>query len=382
MNKKLAKRDTPEERELAQKREELSNLEMLLAQRGVGFDTVENDRIAKQAFFYSMEESMGMLLSFLRVLRIHRIGSQGIVISVLLALVLLGAPATGAETFDEASAAYRRGDYAVAFESFRTIAEQGHARAQYNLGVMYGEGKGVPQDDVEAVRWYQQAAEQGHADAQFNLGWMSAKGRGVPQDDAEAVRWYRLAAEQDNAIAQYNLGVMYAEGRGVPQDDAEAVRWYRWAAEQGFADAQSNLGAMYGEGRGVPQDYVEAMRWYRWAAGQGLAEAQFNLGAMYAKGEGVSQDDAEAVRWYRRAAEQGFPDAQLKLGAMYYLGTGVSKDYVQAQKWVTLAASRFSSSERQLRDNVVQFRAEVASKMTPEQIAEAQRLAREWRPEQ
>ena len=65
-------------------------------------------------------------------------------------------------------------------------------------------------------------------------GWMYATGRGVPQDDAEAVRWYRLAAEQGDAYAQYNLGLMYRKGEGVPQDDAEAVRWYRLAAEQGM----------------------------------------------------------------------------------------------------------------------------------------------------
>ena len=67
---------------------------------------------------------------------------------------------------------------------------------------------------------------------------MYATGRGVPEDDAEAVRWYRLAAEQGYAGAQNNLGIMYATGRGVPEDDAEAVRWYRMAAEQGEADAQ------------------------------------------------------------------------------------------------------------------------------------------------
>ena len=94
-------------------------------------------------------------------------------------------------------------------------AEQGLATAQYNLGVMYGTGEGVPQDDAEAIRWYRLAAEQGLATAQYNLGVMYDDGLGVPQDDAEAIRWYRLAAEQGLATAQYNLGVMYSTGRGV-----------------------------------------------------------------------------------------------------------------------------------------------------------------------
>ena len=103
-------------------------------------------------------------------------------------------------------------------------------------------GEGVPEDDTEAVRWYRLAAEQGHARAQYNLGAraqynlgvMYANGEGVPEDDAEAVRWYRLAAEQGLARAQL---FMYAKGEGVPEDDAEAVRWWRRAAEQGHASA-------------------------------------------------------------------------------------------------------------------------------------------------
>ena len=88
-------------------------------------------------------------------------------------------------------------------------------------------------------------AEQGDADAQTNLGAMYDNGTGVPQNYSEAVKWYRLAAEQGIATAQYNLGAMYANGEGVPQNDAEAVKWYRLAAEQGYADAQNNLGIMY-----------------------------------------------------------------------------------------------------------------------------------------
>ena len=81
-------------------------------------------------------------------------------------------------------------------------ANQGHAGAQYNLGVMYEQGQGVAQNNVEAVRWYRKAADQGHAQAQFNLGCMYAEGQGVAQSDVEAVRWYRKAADQGYAQAQ------------------------------------------------------------------------------------------------------------------------------------------------------------------------------------
>ena len=95
---------------------------------------------------------------------------------------------------------------------------------------------------------------------------------------------------------------------------------------------------------------------------------------MHANGE----DDREAVRWYRLAAEQGDADAQLNLGIMYFNGEGVPQDYVQAHKWFNLAAA---SAEVASREAYVEARDRVAARMTPSQIAEAQRLAREWRPD-
>jgi TPR repeat protein len=119
-----------------------------------------------------------------------------------------------------------------------------------------------------------QRAEQGEADAQFRLGVMYADGRGVPQNDAEAVRWFRLAAEQGNVGAQAALGRAYEFGRGVPQNDAEAVRWHRLAAEQGHVGAQFGLGTMYFIGRGASQDYVEAYKWLNLAAAADNANAR------------------------------------------------------------------------------------------------------------
>ena len=145
----------------------------------------------------------------------------------------------------------------------------------------------------------------------------------------------RICAEQGDATAQNNLGVRYASGEGVPEDDAEAVRWYLLAAEQGYARAQNNLGLMYTNGESVPEDDAEAVRWYRLAAEQGLANAQNNLGARYASGEGVPEDDVLAYMWYNLAAAQGNENAP------------GNKDIIE-------------------------------ERMTREQIAEAQRLSREW----
>jgi uncharacterized protein len=127
-------------------------------------------------------------------------------------------------------------------------------------------------------------------------------------------------------------------------------------------------------------DYATALRLWRPLADQGNATAQNNLGRMYDKGQGVPQDDAEAVNWYRKAADQGDADAQNNLGIMYHHGQGVPEDYVQAHKWYNLAAANFPASETEKRENAVIYRDRVAGKMTPAQIAEAQRLAREWKP--
>ncbi len=127
-------------------------------------------------------------------------------------------------------------------------------------------------------------------------------------------------------------------------------------------------------------DYATALRLWRPLAEQGDALAQYNLGLMYDTGQGVPQDDAEAVKWYRLAAEQGDALAQYNLSIMYGKGRGVPEDYVQAHMWFNLAASRFPSSQAENRGKTAHNRDVLASKMTPAQLAEAQKLAREWKP--
>jgi TPR repeat protein len=150
----------------------------------------------------------------------------------------------------------------LSLAEIRTKAEQGNAEAQYNLGKMYYDGDGVPQDSAEAVKWYRKAAEQGYAEAQSNLSDIYEEGSDVPRDSAEAVKWCRKAAEQGYAKAQFDLGNYYSGGEGgVRRDSAEAVKWYRKAAEQDYADAQYTLSQMYEEGKDVPRDYIEAYMW-------------------------------------------------------------------------------------------------------------------------
>ncbi len=125
-------------------------------------------------------------------------------------------------------------------------------------------------------------------------------------------------------------------------------------------------------------DYATALREWRPLAEQGSAIAQNNLGLMYSEGKGASRDYAEAVGWWRKAAEQGYAKAQSRLGVMYDNGKGVPQDYAQAHKWYNLAASRFPPGED--RNLAVKNRDILAKKLTPAQIFEAQKLAREWKP--
>jgi uncharacterized protein len=166
----------------------------------------------------------------------------------------------------------------------------------------------------------------------------------------------------DDAVSAYEKG-----------DYARAYEEFKVLAEQGNADAQCRLGTQYAEGHGVPKDYVQALKWYRKAAEQGHARAQYHLGVMFDTGEGVPQDYGQAIKWYRKAAEHGLAVAQSNLGAMYGLGLGVPQDYVQALMWFDLAAAQGYSEGQKGMDLVT-------NEMTPAQIAEAKRLAREWKP--
>jgi TPR repeat protein len=198
-------------------------------------------------------------------------------------------------------------------------------------------------------------------------------------DYLTALRLCRQPAEDGNEWCQRTLGWAYRHGKGVPQDYVESVKWYRKAAEQGHASAQYSVGVAYAEGTGVPQDYAEAVKWFRKAAEQGKPDAQYGVGVAYANGKGVPQDYAEAVKWFRKAAEQGKPDAQVNLGVSYGKGQGVPQDNVQAHLWFNLAAANYPASDSENREIAVKNRDAMAAIMTPEQIAEAQKLAHEWK---
>ena len=145
--------------------------------------------------------------------------------------------------------AFARKYYKTALKLFLPLAEKGHAKAQNKLGGMYENGKGVPQDYKEAVKWLLKSAEQKNLNAQRLIR-------------ASYHKLHKEVAEQGNSYAQRFLGDSYYLGLEVTQDYAEAAKWYKKAAEQGDSVSQIILGAMYEKGKGISKDFVEAYKWF------------------------------------------------------------------------------------------------------------------------
>jgi TPR repeat protein len=171
-----------------------------------------------------------------------------------------------------------------------------------------------------------------------------------------------MAGDFENGVAAYNR-----------LDSATAWRLLQPLAERGDAGAQAVVGSMYARGLGVTYDGAEAVRWWRKAAEQGSASAQEELATAYFWGDGVQPNHSEAAKWFRKAAEQGGIFAQTSLAYLYARGEGVPKDLALAHMWLNLAAAQGQPAAKIGLDRL-------ASKMTTGQVAEAQRLARGWKP--
>lgn len=228
----------------------------------------------------------------------------------------------------------------------------------------------------EWLKEIREKANAGDALAQWVVGIeYKMGGSWVAQSYECAVQWFRKAAEQGHARAQRHLGLAYLHGTGVSEDHAQAVMWFRKAADGGNSDAYCNLGLAYENGLGVPQDYAQAVEWYRKGAEHGDQVAQNNLGVMYDWGRGVPEDEQEAASWFRKAADQGDATAQSNLALAYSTGRGVPQDYVEAHKWMDLAVACASPEED--REAFSESLDAISKQMTPEQLAEAQKRARE-----
>jgi TPR repeat protein len=171
-----------------------------------------------------------------------------------------------------------------------------------------------------------------------------------------------------SSVAVVQLAARQTKAEHRPLKEVQAK------AEAGDAESQVELGRRFSTGAGVAKDRVEGVKWFRKAAEQNLAEAQYLLGFCFYAGAGVGKDQVEAVKWYRKAAEQNFVKAQYNLGfCLYNNGQGVAQDPVEAYKWLLLAA-------RQGNETAQNTMIELKSYLTPEQIAEGEKRAGEFKP--
>ena len=270
---------------------------------------------------------------------------------------------------------------ADALAYWKQKAEQGDAQAQFNLGLLYCKGCGVPKDDATAMGWWCKAADQGDVEARsywwrkVEYGeWHYEQQKGRQPDanarariwemaylgNADAQSYMEQMANRGDTEAQYTLGFMYEDGVGVTKDGAEAVKWFRMAARQGIRSAESALWRM---AESVP----DARIYLEQKAERGDAEAEFKLGVIYFGGFGVEKHAEIAMEWFRKATERGHTNARrflfkmaekhdadtlpiLKqmakqgngdvaydLAQMFEEGRGVEKDEEAAREWYCLA---------------------------------------------
>ena len=209
----------------------------------------------------------------------------------------------------------------------------------------------------------------------------NAEFRAQPQQ--VALEEIRNRAKHGDAEAQVRMGHKFFYGYDVSKSNVDAVKWYRKAAEQGNAEGEFYLGVMYDSGYGIdekeigPQNQPEATSWFHKAAKGGSVAAQMKLAILYAIGLGVEEDVVESVKWYYKAAMQGNAIAQIAVGLAYFTGSGVSQNDVLAYTWLHLSAQQM---EGQIHPKAVGVRKYLDTRLTLNQISEAQILIRHWQP--
>ena len=184
-------------------------------------------------------------------------------------------------------------------------AHAGNSNAQYDIGAMYQNGRGVAASRDSAIEWYRKAAAQNNQKAISRLNL-------IQSNELRFKKTLVLAGGGDME-SQYDLGNMYMEGVGVDTDRAKAIDWYGKAAAQGYEKAQYKLGLIYFEESTPEKDTSLAFSFFNEAAEKGYPAAQFYLGKMYASGQGVKRDYATALQWYSKAVDGGFNDARREM---------------------------------------------------------------------
>ena len=257
--------------------------------------------------------------------------------------------------------ALNKQNYATAHKLFLELAEQGNVDAQYNLGLMYGKGKGVKKDYRKAIKWWVLAANQGNGKAQTNLGWMYEIGIGVQKDAHKAAHWYQIASNQGIAKAQDKLNLLLnktnknsQENTASSSKDISNLNTGSVSSGKNTLDAAGYIPDAFNKIGEDTNDldrlhtainaldnkkFSTAHKLFLDLANKGIAEAQINLGMMFELGQGVPQNYDEAIRRYRIAANLGLVEAQEKLDAL------LNKTHERLKK-KSVSTKEFQSSKK------------------------------------
>jgi len=200
---------------------------------------------------------------------------------------------------------YQQGRFASAFDVWQPLAEAGDAQAQFNLAVLYEQGRGVEIDSEKAAYWNDRAVASGYAPALHNLALSLL----AEKKNIEAISYLKQAAAVNFAASQYTLGKIHQFGIGIPENPIIAFQYVKLAANSGLVTAQYNLGKMYRDGYGVDVDEIISTKWFEAAASQGYGKAQNNISGRYRMGQGVIRDDVQALKWAILAAKGGIVGA-------------------------------------------------------------------------
>jgi len=245
------------------------------------------------------------------------------------------APASGN---DAAYIAFDQGQYITARRIAEQRAKQNDPQAHTLLGRIYGEGYGVPRNELVAANWYRKGAELGDIEAMFALGVILASGTAVKKNADGAAQMFEQAARKGHVFAHYNLAQLFLSGRGKPENPYRAAQHLEYAARKGVPQAQYDLATLYQRGYGVEPDAYKAAYWLQKAADKGMPAAQFEYAVTLLRGRGLNQDKPKITEYLTAAAKAGIAAAQNRLAHLYHSGvSGTAGNPLLAAKWRWLA---------------------------------------------
>lgn len=301
--------------------------------------------------------------------------------------------------FNIALESYNSGDYKTAYEIWKDLADKGDASAQFKMGYLYRNGRGIEINKAKAIEWYRKSACQGYVDDNLNAAsylavilyenkqyeeyefWMlkAAENGGILDlyavarmyhnftrmyyNDKEKVEiniqkamyYYEKAADQNLTSAYYHLGNLYKEEPGF-KDLKKSLFWFLKAAKEGHQTSQCIVGEMFAK----EKNYIDSVFWLSKSAEQENMIAQVLLADKYMNGEGVEKDMTKAIELYRKSAKQGYSVAENMLGMLYYNGEGVERDIHKSYEWF-LKAARYGDAEAQYNKGVLLYNGEATN---------------------